>query len=212
MTREGSSEIQSAKLRLTAAKKWADASAKTRLMAQATLVAAKQDECCAREEVKEAEAYLKSVEKKWEVCNVDDSDTDDNEQSDNMVRNDTDDDVLNGDSVDAANEGTTKKRAVSLCPMLYDEGRNAGKKARSKPSDNIRDAKLIKVAGCGVPEVNGTYKKHGTINGAPTFVKSGWWDGESISFEVWRARCGTWIVWAKDNYGVFYESTEVEDL
>ena len=67
----GRGEIEAAKRSLSTAKKWEASTAERLKDAEQQVSAAKNGADSAREQVKEAEKYLLSVEKKWEVIDVD---------------------------------------------------------------------------------------------------------------------------------------------
>jgi hypothetical protein len=60
----------------------------------------------------------------------------------------------------------------------------------SKPSDDNEDENeevKVKVEGCGIVEINGTYKQCGMYHGAPKFCKSGQWRGRDVDFAIFRS-------------------------
>jgi hypothetical protein len=72
------------------------------------------------------------------------------------------------------------------------------------PSDDEEDADegvKIKVEGCGIPEINGTYKQCDMHN--PMFSKKGRWDGEDGEFLIYWS-CFEWWIWWKHD-GEFWQ-------
>lgn len=180
MASEGSREIKAAKQRLTAAK------------TQAALAKAMSE--AAEKEVKAAEECLKGAEKRWEVIDVDYSD----------------------DESHTSMESCKKRRKVSLSPG----GRNgdarasadgatvrqtggtatAVRKETRKKSQILSCIKVVKIVveGCGMSEVNGTYRQDGCITGnqrrirlaedVPVFFKMEEWEGKPVTFVMARGK------------------------
>jgi hypothetical protein len=66
------------------------------------------------------------------------------------------------------------------------------------PSDDEKEDKgvKIKVEGCGIPEINGTYKQCGLYHDKPKFSKKGSCDGEDAEFTIYNFRWdGTFYWW-----------------
>ena len=176
MASEGSREIEAARKRLAAAKAQVSVASKNMAMAKTMLDTAEK-------EAKEAAAMLKDSEKRWEVIEIDNDD-------DNIQKN----------------EGSNKRRKVSLSP----QGKNSsndpvGNNNRiGRTGKNIRIATIsftsnnvtrVAVKGCGISEMNGTYTRVvGILNGAPVFSKRGsQWEGNDVNYAIYRGKsCGTY--------------------
>eukprot|EP00956_Cyclotella_meneghiniana_P003386 scaffold4079_cov44-Cyclotella_meneghiniana.AAC.11 len=81
-------------------------------------------------------------------------------------------------------------------------GVNARKKARSHSDSGVPEEIVvgvpeeIVVAGCGIAEVNGTYKRDGDIDDAPKYSKKGKWEGKTVTFEIYQGsyRGPAWFI------------------
>jgi hypothetical protein len=52
----------------------------------------------------------------------------------------------------------------------------------------------IKVEGCGIPEINGTYKQCGMNQGKSKFSQKGRWDGRDAEFKIYCGASYWWIL------------------
>ena len=140
MASEGSREIEAARKRLAAAKAQVSVASKNMAMAKTMLDTAEK-------EAKEAAAMLKDSEKRWEVIEIDNDD-------DNIQKN----------------EGSNKRRKVSLSPQGNNNSNDpVGNNNRiGRTGKNIRIATIsftsnnitrVAVKGCGISEMNGTYTR-----------------------------------------------------
>mmetsp|Transcript_17190 Transcript_17190/g.37095 ORF Transcript_17190/g.37095 Transcript_17190/m.37095 type:complete len:401 (-) Transcript_17190:162-1364(-) len=61
--------------------------------------------------------------------------------------------------------------------------------------DDNRIVEQIEVQGCGLPEVNGIYKRSVEM-GAPVYCKDGQWEGEMVTHDIWResGEGGYWFI------------------
>jgi hypothetical protein len=66
----------------------------------------------------------------------------------------------------------------------------------SVPSDDEEEDEgvKIKVEGCGIPEINGTYKQCGMNRGKPKFSQKGRWDGRDAEFKIYCGASYWWIL------------------
>ena len=71
----------------------------------------------------------------------------------------------------------------------------------------------VVVEGCGLPKMNGTFKKSDFKRGGYlSYVKSGKWNGENCFFEIstrfnnWWIGVSTWWIGVSTSVGVYYEN------
>lgn len=66
-----------------------------------------------------------------------------------------------------------------------------------KDKDKEKEAGL-NVEGCGIAQINGTYKQFGEFNGAPKYSKMGMYSGKEVKFEIFRY-AGVWCIFMLGN-------------
>jgi len=170
-----------AKTALESAKKLADttksnynASKKTREDVQSQLQNTKK-------EVADAQQFLAEVEKRWEVIDVDAEEvaTSQSEGSNNNKKRKANTETSSQESNDNSGGGSTAEA--------------------NQPSVNELDSSTavtgssIVLIGCGLSEVNGTYKRDGERFCYPRFTKEGLWQGRGVQYEV-RFKDGYWHI------------------
>ena len=52
--------------------------------------------------------------------------------------------------------------------------------------DMTVDGIMVVVEGSGIPSINGTYKQHGSYDGAPMYIRPGVWQGSEVDFKIYR--------------------------
>lgn len=82
----------------------------------------------------------------------------------------------NGEELEGSN-GSMKRSRASTDPQV-----NASKKVRSDSDSDVSDELLVE--GCGVAEVNGTYKRNGDCLGAPQYSNNWQWKGEYVEIAI----------------------------
>jgi hypothetical protein len=66
--------------------------------------------------------------------------------------------------------------------------------ASTLSDDNEDKGVKVKVEGCRIAEINGTYKQFGMYGGKPKFSKSGQWNGEDVNFVIYWDHCMWYII------------------
>jgi len=200
----GRDALEAARKRLSAANSQATA-ASTNLVSVKQMIAnmlqsAQNMSDVAGKKVKEAKKALEEAEKKYEVINIDD------------------DEPMN------SNEGSNKRRKVSLSPQSQSNNNNsiAGNNtaatqniaaAGSRTNNIVIDSSItaptitwsspselstLIVEGCGLSEVNGTYTRAAAkynFNGAPVYSKLGQWKENAVVYVIyWKSVTKQWFI------------------
>ena len=200
----GRDALEAARKRLYAANSQATAAStnldSVKQMIANMLQSAQSMSDAADKEVKDAQSSLEEAEKKYEVINIDD------------------DEPMN------SNEGSNKRRKVSLSPQSQSNNNNSTSGNNTTATQNIAAAgsrtnnivfdssitaptitwssstelSTLIVGGCGLSEVNGTYTRAApryNCNGAPVYSKQGRWKGNAVVYAIyWRSATKRWHI------------------
>ena len=129
----GRGEIEAAKRSLSTAKKWEASTAERLKDAEQQVSAAKNEADSAREQVKEAEKYLLSVEKKWEVIDVD---IDSEDGTPRKKRQKQNNDIAGQDAA-RGDSGSNLASSVQISSSGVDQsaGGSNGRRERGNPTE-----------------------------------------------------------------------------
>eukprot|EP00956_Cyclotella_meneghiniana_P003384 scaffold4079_cov44-Cyclotella_meneghiniana.AAC.9 len=186
MANEGVEVLEANNRRVETAKKAAALTARNLQAAKNTVEVATKEHDEATKELKDAEQSLKAAQKQWEVVDLEDDDK--------------------GEKPEGNND--SKKRSGASTDLLA----NASKKVRSDSDSDVPEELLVE--GCGVAEVNGTYKRNGDFHGAPRYFKEGQWEGEDVEFVIRQGDFDIWwyiLIWIEgEDDSLYYFPAESE--
>lgn len=183
-----SKSLQSAKAAAVSAKAAEDAAKKTLVVAKKNRedIEAHREDIQSqlqhtKKEVAVAQQFLAEVEKRWEVIDVDAEE------------------VATSQSGGSNNNKKRKANTETSSQESNDNSGGGSTAEANQPSVNELDSSTavtgssIVLIGCGLSEVNGTYKRDGERFGYPRFTKEGLWQGRGVQYEV-RFKDGYWHI------------------
>ena len=175
---EGSGEIEANDRRVATAKKAVALTARYVEAARKALEVAQKEHSDAQEELTEAETAQVAAQKKWEVVDLAEDDDNDEDKAGDTIN------LVDNNAKKTESSGSTKRAATSA--------EDTSKKARrvsAEPRDEAGPEEVV-LEGCGVHEVNGTYKKDESLPhwyyGNRKYVMKGQWKGKDANFVISR--------------------------
>jgi hypothetical protein len=128
---------------------------------------AKREHDDAEEDLRKAEECWKSAQERWDVIEIPDEE-------------DAVEDAEADERKPASKNKTDTTNTAEFRNKKRSERQEAGDEVRKKTKEKYNLPQEVEVEGCGVPEVNGVYKKYGFSY----YVREGMWEGEKVNFKI----------------------------